>query len=108
MPTPTDTTNGAAPQAGAGDRVDPGPSVDAWTDKFVFNPDRSGTADVDRVEEIEATLVATAPLRRPTPWLRIALIAACLCAAAAGWLFHRIDLSDPVATAASPAAPVRR
>jgi hypothetical protein len=61
----------------------------------------------DRVEEIEIesvspktgrqstrpptiTILATAPLRRPTPWLMIALIAGGLCAGAAGWLLHRM------------------
>jgi hypothetical protein len=80
-------------------------SVDASTDKFVFERDSVETADVDRVEEeVESvpprartrpiTLVATAPLRRPTPWLKIALIAVGLCAAAAGWLVHRMEIAD--------------
>jgi hypothetical protein len=38
------------------------------------------------------------------PWLKIALIAACLCVAAAGWRFYRSDISDRVETAISPAA----
>ena len=80
-------------------------SVDASTDKFVFERDSVETADVDRVEEeVESvpprartrpiTLVATAPLRRPTPWLKIALIAVGLCAAAAGWLVHGEELAQ--------------
>jgi hypothetical protein len=79
-------------------------------------PDSTGGAaraeQAARVEEIEIdsvppktgrqpagpgapiTLVATAPLRRPTPWLKIALIAGGLCAAAAGWLVHRTEIAD--------------
>src|SRR5260370_39878077 len=128
-PTPTDATEGATPRAGggatdpangsAGGGDDRGISVDALTGKFVFNLDGLETADVDRVEEVESVpwrarmqstepgdgmaLVATRALRRPTPWLKIALIAGCLCAAAAGWLFHRSQVSDQVETAASPA-----
>jgi hypothetical protein len=74
----------------------------------------------DRVEEIEIesvppkagrqpngpgptiTLEATAPLRRPTPWLIvIALIAGGLCAAAAGWLVRRMEIADHETAAAS-------
>jgi hypothetical protein len=40
------------------------------------------------------TLVATAPLRRPTPWLKIVLIAGGLCAAAAGWRVYRVEIAD--------------
>jgi len=39
------------------------------------------------------TLLTAAPPRRPTPWLMIALIAGGLCAAAAGWLLHRMASS---------------
>src|SRR5205807_10656781 len=80
----------------------------------------------DRVEEIEIesvppktgrqptgpgpeiTLEATAPLRRPTPWLiMIALIAGGLCAAAAGWLVHRMEIADHETAAASAQSGLR-
>jgi lipopolysaccharide export LptBFGC system permease protein LptF len=46
------------------------------------------------------TIVLTAPLRRPTPWLKIALIAGGLCAAAAGWLLPRMKIADHETAAA--------
>jgi hypothetical protein len=92
MSVPPDYTEGAA-RAEQADRVEE-MEIESVPPKTGRQPTGPGAA---------ITLVATAPLRRPTPWLKIALIAGGLCAAAAGWLVHRMEIADHE-TAAAPAA----
>ena len=91
MSMPPDSTEGAA-RAEQADRVEE-MEIESVPPKTGRQPTGPGPA---------ITLEATAPLRRPTPWLiMIALIAGGLCAAAAGWLVHRMEIADHETAAAS-------
>jgi hypothetical protein len=83
MSMPPNSTEGAA-RAEQADRVEE-MELESVLPKTGRQPTGPGAA---------ITLVATSPLRRPTPWLQIALIASGLCAAAAGWLVHRMEIAD--------------